>query len=305
MTAKILNFKRPVNGVLVEQRRADGFINATAMCVAHGRRINTWFRTKDTLELFATLALDQGVLINCSDLSNLDVTSLSASKYAEIFPSIILSKGGSPKNGGGVWLHPDLAIQLAQWCNKPFAIQVSRWVREWMTIGQSPIHLDLEQEFIAWQQRYDIRIYLKDFLRPELMRAVVEWAEIHGKSPRVLCSQVHDAMNERIQGAKSQQIRLLGGLPLSALIRDYFGAPPLLGYVAINKLAANAIQDKSIHPVMAVHEACDAFLGKRYTPALAPILENVHTRGRRLEAEKRRRQDSQPVQMSLDLDQAS
>jgi KilA-N domain len=54
---------------------------------------------------------------------------------------LILSKRGSPENGGGTWLHPDLAIQLAQWCSPAFAIQVSRWVREWMTIGQNPVNL--------------------------------------------------------------------------------------------------------------------------------------------------------------------
>lgn len=40
MTAQILDFARPVNGVVVHQRIADGFINGTAMCVAHGKDIS-------------------------------------------------------------------------------------------------------------------------------------------------------------------------------------------------------------------------------------------------------------------------
>jgi hypothetical protein len=36
----------------------------------------------------------------------------------------------------GTWVHPDVAVNLAQWCSAKFAVQVSRWVREWMTTGQ-------------------------------------------------------------------------------------------------------------------------------------------------------------------------
>lgn len=66
-----------------------------------------------------------------SDLSISDPQRLSATKYAQLFPELLVVKQGSPEFGGGTWIHPDLAIQLAQWCNKLFAIQVSRWVRDW------------------------------------------------------------------------------------------------------------------------------------------------------------------------------
>jgi hypothetical protein len=29
-----------------------------------------------------------------------------------------------------LWIHPDLAIQLAQWISPIFALQVSKWIRE-------------------------------------------------------------------------------------------------------------------------------------------------------------------------------
>jgi len=301
-SGKILKFVRPVNGVPVEQRRVDGFINGTAMCMAHSRRINAWFRTRDTLEFFVALAMDLGTEIMCSDLSTLDVSRLSAAKYAEIFLGLIVARSGSPENGGGAWLHPDLAIQLAQWCNKSFSIQVSRWIREWLLTGQNPIQsvdVDLEQEWQSWQQRYDIRIELKDFLRPELMTAVARWAEQNGKNPRTLCSQVHDAMNERIQGAKSRQIRLMGGLPLASLIRDYFETSPLRGYSAINQLAKNAIIDSGVEPLQAVHDACDRFLGKTYVPKLVPIAENLYAQGRRLRAARKQKQLQQGHQLSI------
>lgn len=199
-------------------------------------------------------------------------------------------------------MHPDLAIQAAQWCNKLFAIQVSRWIREWLTTGCNPIQTnnqDLDQEWERWQQCYDIRIELKDFLRPELMNTVVRWAEANRVSPITLCSAVHDAMNERIQGAKARQIRLMGGLPLGALLRDHFGIAPLTGYSAINRIAKNGIEDFGLEPVQAVHEACDCYLGKAFIPRLVPISENLYVQGQKLRQAKRIRRISQGVQLNL------
>ncbi len=36
---------------------------------------------------------------------------------------------------GGSWIHPDLAVQLAQWISPIFALQVSEWVRELASTG--------------------------------------------------------------------------------------------------------------------------------------------------------------------------
>jgi hypothetical protein len=66
-----------VNGVDIEQRSADGFINATAMCAAHGKDINDWFTTNDTFELFLALAADLDPNFNSGILRNLDISKLS------------------------------------------------------------------------------------------------------------------------------------------------------------------------------------------------------------------------------------
>jgi KilA-N domain len=294
MTAEILNFKRPVNGVLVEQRVVDGFINATAMCVAHKKHFKDWLKTRPAWDLLVALSARLGIEVK-EDFT----PDSSMARLQQIFSCLLTVKRGSPENGGGTWIHPKLAVHLAQWCSPEFALLVSDWIEEWMLTGRNPIHSDLDQEFVAWQERYDIRVYLKDFLRTELMRVVVAWAESHGTNPRSLCAQVHDAMNERIQGAKSQQIRLMGGLPLGVLIRDYFGAAPLVDYSAINKLAKNAIQDRGIDPIAAVHEACDCYLGKAYVPKPTRILENVHTQGRRLGDARKKEQIAAGQQLTI------
>lgn len=99
------------------------------MCVAHGKVISEWLRTDGTWELVTALAEDLGVEPNWAKKPNSVKTRVSAT-----YPDLVVSRRGSPETGGGVWLHPDLAIQLAQWCNPFFAIQVSRWVREWIAI---------------------------------------------------------------------------------------------------------------------------------------------------------------------------
>lgn len=104
---KIQKISHNVNGIAVDQRVRDGFINGTVMCVAHSKKINDWLRTNEALELFFALADDLSIEIKDENSRNSYAAKLSASKYVQIFPRLIFSKGGSPENGGGTWLHPD------------------------------------------------------------------------------------------------------------------------------------------------------------------------------------------------------
>jgi len=65
-----------------------------------------------------------------------------------VFKSIEVTKG----RYGGSWIHPDLAIQLAQWISPQFAIKVSRWMRELLLfgnveLGQEKSNKELENKF--------------------------------------------------------------------------------------------------------------------------------------------------------------
>ena len=293
---ELLNFRRSVNGVPVEQRIEDGFINGTAMCAAHGKAIKDWVKTRQAWDFLVLRSRLMGVEVK-EEYSPL----LGVERISEIFPHLLATKRGSPSNGGGTWIHHKLAVQLGQWCSPEFAVLVSDWVEEWLTTGHVSFDSDAEQECVRWQQRYDIRIELKDVVRPELMNAVVRWAQASKVSPPKLCSEVHDTMNERIQGAKAEQIRLMGGLPMAVLIRDYFEASPLVDYVAINKLAKNAIQDRGMEPISAVHEACDFYLGKTYVPKLVPISENIYIQGQRVKRQRRKKRLERGIQTELDL----
>lgn len=44
---------------------------------------------------------------------------------------IQIVRGGEPQFQG-TWVHPRVAINLAQWASPKFAVLVSKWVLEWM-----------------------------------------------------------------------------------------------------------------------------------------------------------------------------
>lgn len=106
--------QRHVENALVEQRTVDGYINATAMCHAAGKKFGHYLENASTEAFLKALAADIGIPI--SEL-------------------IQVVKGGNGPQG--TWVHPDVAIHLAQWLSPKFAVAVARWVREWLS-GRKP-----------------------------------------------------------------------------------------------------------------------------------------------------------------------
>lgn len=105
---------RKVDDTLVEQRKLDGYINATAMCSATGKLFGDYRRLASTEAFLAELSSDMG------------------NPISELIQSV---RGGSGQQG--TWVHPDVAVHLAQWLSPKFAVAVARWVREWMS-GRQP-----------------------------------------------------------------------------------------------------------------------------------------------------------------------
>ena len=112
---------------IICQRAVDGYVNATAMCTAVGKQFKDYAESDNTQAFFAELSSETG--LRASDL--------------------IQTVGDANPTFAGVWVHPDVAMNLGQWCSPKFAVAVSKWVRAWMT-GQAksnlPYHL---QRYIA------------------------------------------------------------------------------------------------------------------------------------------------------------
>lgn len=108
-----------VQDSIVEQRASDGYINATAMCKAANRKINHYFDNESYKAFIHELSSDAGI------------------PASGLVQSV---KGGNPSLQG-TWVHPQVAIHLAQWLSPQFSVQVSKWVFDWMSGKGQPATL--------------------------------------------------------------------------------------------------------------------------------------------------------------------
>jgi len=144
-----------VNEIVVGQRAADGYINATAMCQACGKQLAHYLENQTTKAFLEALSENIGIPIL----------------------NLVEVKRG---RNGGTWVHPQIAINLGQWCSPQFAVLVSKWIYEWMREVKSPaavvsvpsqrerlenirLGLDLFQELGGCDPR--TQLLLKDHIR--------------------------------------------------------------------------------------------------------------------------------------------
>ena len=105
-------------GEVISLRARDGYTNATAMCRVAGKQWSEYRRRPSTEEFFTELALGLGI------------------PQTQLTHTVLGTPGGDPRNQG-TWVHPYIAIHLAQWLSAKFAVRVSQWVYEWMS-GRPP-----------------------------------------------------------------------------------------------------------------------------------------------------------------------
>lgn len=99
---------------IIQQRASDGFINATQLCEVAGKRWYNYVKEENTGHFLRKLA-DQLKM-----------------KVSDLHPEV--TEGSTKPH---VWVHPQVAIHLAQWLSADFAVKVSSWVYDWMS-GKAP-----------------------------------------------------------------------------------------------------------------------------------------------------------------------
>lgn len=118
---------RKFNGTDIGQR-ADGYLNATAMCKASGREWSKYWET-DTAKAFVEELV--GSLQIRRDL-------------------LIVSVLRGPNASRGTWVHPQVAYHLAQWCSPAFAVQVTEWIHDIRTKGYAAAPgVEIDREDLA------------------------------------------------------------------------------------------------------------------------------------------------------------
>lgn len=111
---------RKASNSVIDQRADDGYINATALCKAAGKRFNDYTEAGPTKEFLAALSAKTGIAV------------------VKEKQSLVESRAGSPETGGGSWVHPQVAIHLGQWLSAEFAVQVGEWVYDWLSGKGAP-----------------------------------------------------------------------------------------------------------------------------------------------------------------------
>lgn len=107
--------QRQVNNSVIEQRANDGYINATALCKVAGKRWHNYLREETSGHFLRALEAKTGI------------------SRGELIQEVNTNTP-SPS----AWVHPKVAIHLAQWLSADFAVQVSEWVYDWMSGASSP-----------------------------------------------------------------------------------------------------------------------------------------------------------------------
>lgn len=108
--------QREANGSIIEQRTKDGYINASALCKAANKLWADYRRLGHTNDFLTALAADMGIPIS----------------------ELVHSVKGGDSNHQGTWIHPQVAIHLAQWLSADFAVKVTKWVYDWMNGKGAP-----------------------------------------------------------------------------------------------------------------------------------------------------------------------
>ena len=97
-----------IDNIIIFSRNEDKYINATQLCNAGNKNFNDWFSLDSTKQIINELEYDEGI---------------------QVSQLIDNNKNNSCNLEKDYWIHPDLAIQLAQWISPKFGLNISRWVR--------------------------------------------------------------------------------------------------------------------------------------------------------------------------------
>jgi hypothetical protein len=99
---------RSWNGHAIQRRRADGYVNATAMCQTVGRRWHHY-------------------AVNLRSAEYIKALEGSAGIPADLLAQTVVD---GPNDRRGTWVHPRLAVDLARWISPEFAVWMDGWILE-------------------------------------------------------------------------------------------------------------------------------------------------------------------------------
>jgi len=112
-------------------RESDGYINVTNLCKAGGRHFKTWNRRTRTQEFLKILKEQLESEYNQKEPGQ----NCTASPNSDIHIELVKYDESYGKNRG-TWVHPKVAINIAQWISPKFDVQVSTWIHKLLVVGE-------------------------------------------------------------------------------------------------------------------------------------------------------------------------
>ena len=120
---------REWHGTPIHRRGTDGWVNATAMCQAGGKRWNDYIRLDRTSEYVCALQHAITGQTRCA---------AAVAGNPATLPAVTETRQGGAAHLQGTWVHPRLAVDLARWISPAFAVWMDGWFLE--TVAAAPHH---------------------------------------------------------------------------------------------------------------------------------------------------------------------
>ena len=201
---------RSWNGTPISRRTADGYVNATAMCRANGKQ---WSKYRE------------------SDRCQTYLDALAETSEIRMF-DLIESRQGQ---GGGTWVHPQVAVDLARWISAPFAVWMDGWFLESI---QQPQPAPVQESTLQLREAEVIALVERSIVVFERLGGLDERDELLFKD--IVRSNVLTASSGLLPGAPTDEELTLG----DAWLEVFQQVLPRSQFCAAGKLVARAYRDE-------------------------------------------------------------
>jgi hypothetical protein len=124
--------KITLGGVEVISRQSDGYINASQLCKAGKKYYADWFRLEKTKEFLTELSQELKIDILSDKTDKVDGGGISHKENTNVILIEINQHNDLDKS---TWVHPRVAIHIAQWISPKFAVNVTGWIHKLLSTG--------------------------------------------------------------------------------------------------------------------------------------------------------------------------
>lgn len=213
------------------QRPEDGYVNATKWCKAFGYDVYEWKRLPDTKRRAKALQ---------------DKTSSGNGVKIPVINSVGRGRGAR------TWVHPIMAIHLAQYLSPEFANFVAEIFKRYLeadpTLAANIIDRQTDPDALKWLDKR-IQGKLARFRFTDVLKS-------HGIDKGWQYAKCTDEINKPILGKTAKEMKTELGLENSDLLRDNLSHTQLAALSLAESLATDKIKDENRNGFVPCLDAC-------------------------------------------------